>query len=68
MGHGKMAAVALATEWRAGGESERLCRFFSPFLLDVQVIVEIQRICEEGSRDTERESSVSLQLHSRHQQ
>lgn len=29
-GHGKMATVALATEWRAGGESERC--FFLPFL------------------------------------
>lgn len=28
-GHGKMATVALETEWRAGGESERC--FFLPF-------------------------------------
>lgn len=31
MGHGKMAAVALVTEWRAGGENERFS--FSFFFL-----------------------------------
>lgn len=49
MGHGKMAAVALATEWRVRGESER--KVFGFFGWIFKVVEVRQRICKEGRKD-----------------
>lgn len=65
MGHGKMAAVALATEWRTGGESERLSFFGG----DVQVIGRYREYVKRaaGTHKEPVSGSVSPQPHSGHQ-
>lgn len=58
-GHGKMATVALATEWRAGGESERCFFLPFPFLFGWMFRLEGKDgDWEKGSSDTRREAKA----------
>lgn len=67
MGHGKMAAVALATEWRArGGESERLFFFFSFLGWMFRLSRRYREYVKRAAGTHKARASVSVQLRSGH--